>query len=188
MKAPSKNSKTWSAIRKQLATFDQPALVAIVKDLYDLASANREFLHARFQFEEANGAALESYRKKVIEQFFPARGFGKLKLGEARKAIRDYRKATGDIRGTADLLMTFVENGTDFTCTYGDIDSPFYSSIESGLDDLVALIRTDATELYPIFAERLDHVNDKASGIGWGFGDYVSDVISQLADDLGSGD
>ena len=41
-----------------------------------------------------------------MAQFFPARGIGKLKLGEARKAIRDYRKATGDLSGTAELLMT----------------------------------------------------------------------------------
>ena len=65
---------------------------------------------------------LEKYRSKIVDQFFPARGEGKLKLGEARKAIRDYRKATGDIPGTAELLMTYVENGTKFTHDYGDID------------------------------------------------------------------
>ncbi|HVQ39158.1 MAG TPA: hypothetical protein VMS31_16585 [Pyrinomonadaceae bacterium] len=54
-----------------------------------------------------------------MEQFFPARGFGKLKLGEARKAIRNYRKGTGNLAGTAALLMTHVENGAKFTKDYG---------------------------------------------------------------------
>lgn len=62
---------------------------------------------------------LETYRSKIVEQFFPKRGVGKLKLGEARKAIRDYRKATGNIPGTAELLMTYVENGAEFTHQYG---------------------------------------------------------------------
>jgi hypothetical protein len=57
----------------------------------------RAFLQARFQAEENTGAALEKYRRKIVDQFFPARGDGKLKLGEARKAIRDYRKVTGNL-------------------------------------------------------------------------------------------
>ncbi len=82
-----------------------------------------------------------------MAQFFPARGIGKLKLGEARKAIRDYRKATGDLSGTAELLMTYVENGTRFTREFGDIDERFYSSVESALDELAALLRGPVREL-----------------------------------------
>jgi hypothetical protein len=56
---------------------------------------------ARFQTEDGGGPALEKYRRKIIDQFFPryGNGIGKLRLGEARKATRDYRKATGTWRG-----------------------------------------------------------------------------------------
>ena len=80
-----------------------------------------------------------------MEQFFPARGFGKLKLGEARKSIRDYRKATGNLPGTAELLMTDVENGTRFTREYGDIDERFYGSLKSALQKLATLLRGGGT-------------------------------------------
>jgi hypothetical protein len=50
-----------------------------------------------------------------VEHFYPKSEFGKLKLAEAHKAIRDYWKATGSIPGTAELLMTYVENGVRFT-------------------------------------------------------------------------
>jgi hypothetical protein len=46
------------------------------------------------QVEAGDGTAMEKYRRTIIEQFYPPRGFGKLKLVEARKAIRDYRRAT----------------------------------------------------------------------------------------------
>jgi len=75
---------------------------------------------------------LEKYRGKIVEQFCPARGEAKLKLGEARKAIKEYWKATGDVSGKAELLMTYVEQGAEFTCDYGDIDERFYNSLESG--------------------------------------------------------
>jgi len=143
----------------------------LVKDLYEAGAENRNFLQARCQAEEGGAAALESYQKKIVEQFFPARGEAKLKLGAARKAIRDYRKATGNIPGTAELLRTYVENGAKFTAEYGDIDERFDSSVESALDELAALLR-GGDGLDPQFADRLASVKPLTDGIGWGFHDF----------------
>jgi hypothetical protein len=175
----------WSAVRQQLATWEKPALLALLKDLYEAAGGNRDFIHARCQAGECGGETLEKYRGKIVEQFFPARGDGKLKLGEACKAIRDYRKATGNIPGTAELLMTYVENGTRFTHEYGDIDERFYDSVESALDELAALLRGEARGMYPHFRDRLTRVEQMADGIGWGFHDFVGDVVGQLEEELG---
>src|SRR5882757_3081954 len=124
-----KKSSGWQNIRQQLNEWTKPALIALVKDLYDSSPDNRDFLQARFQAEANEDTALEKYRHKIVEQFFPARGFGKLKLGEARKAIRDYPKATGNLTGTIDLMLTYVENGTEFTHEFGDINESFYNSL-----------------------------------------------------------
>jgi hypothetical protein len=157
-----------------------------VKDLYEAAAENRDFIHARCQAGECGGEALEKYRGKIVEQFFPARGFGKLKLGEVRKAIRDYRKATGNLPGTVELLMTYVENGTRFTHEFGDIDERFYSSVESALEELAVLLRGEARGMYPQFRDRLARVEQMTDGIGWGFHDFVVDVVWQLEEELGS--
>jgi hypothetical protein len=39
--------------------------------------------------------------------------------------------------------------------------------------------------MYPQFSERLARVEQLTENIGWGFHDYVSDVVSQLEDELG---
>ena len=183
---PTKKPGAWSAARKTLATWDKPELVALLKDLYDAAAGNRNFIHARCQAGDGSGGeVLETYRSKIVEQFFPKRGFGKLKLGEARKAIREYKKATGNTPGTAELLLTYVENGTRFTHEYGDIDERFYCSVESALDELAALLRGEARELYPQFSERLARVEQMSDGIGWGFHDFVASLVGQLEDELG---
>jgi len=175
----------WSAVRQQLATWEKPALLTLVKDLYEIAAENRDFIHARCQAGECDGEVLEKYRGKIVEQFFPARGDGKLKLGEVSKAIRDYRKATGNLPGTAELLMTYVENGTRFTHEYGDMDERFYDSVESALDELAALLRGEARGMYPQFRNRLARVEQMTDGIGWGFHDFVGDVVGQLEEELG---
>jgi len=175
----------WSAARQHLATWNKAALLALVKDLYEATAVNRDFIQARCQADEHGGEALEKYRRKIVEQFFPARGFGKLKLGEARKAIRDYRKATGNLAGTVELLMTYVENGARFTNEYGDIDERFYSSVESTLDELATLLQGEARELYPQFRDRLAAVEQMTDGIGWGFHDFISDVVGRLEEAKG---
>ncbi|CAM3297218.1 hypothetical protein [Polaromonas hydrogenivorans] len=178
---------SWTTIRQQLATLEQPALLALVKELYQAAPGNRDFLHARYPPLGGGEEALEAYRRKIVEQFFPARGFGKLKLAEARKAIRDYGKATGHLAGIVELMMTYVENGARFTQEYGDIDERFYISVESVLDELAALLLGEARALYPEFQHRLAHVKQMSGGIGWGFGDHVAEVVDELKAELGGG-
>ena len=184
MKTTTKRPGGWSAIRLPLTTLEKPALLALIKELYDAAAVNRDLLHARLLAGANDGELLEKYRGQIVGQFFPARGFGKLKLGEARKAIHDYRKATGNIPGTAELLMACVENGTRFTHEYGDIDERFYNSIESALAELATLLRGDARGLYSQFAQRLATVEQMSDGIGWGFHDSIADVVGSLEEEL----
>ena len=164
--------------------YDKQALIALVKDLHDASPDNRDFLLARFQAEDDAGAALEKYRGKIAEQFFPARGDGKLKLAEARKAIRDYRKATDDLTGTIDLMLTYVENGTEFSHEFGYPVESIYNSLESVLNEMAQLLMREGTELYPRFRERIRRLATLADGIGWGYSDAVRDQVYQLENEL----
>ncbi|MCX5796552.1 MAG: hypothetical protein NTY77_13745 [Elusimicrobia bacterium] len=175
-----KGSKGWSAIRRQLINRTTRELLALVKDLYEVSAANRDFLQARFRGETAAGPALEQYRRTIVEQFFPQHGFGKLKLADARKAIRDYRKATGNPEGTIDLLLTYVENGTEFTKEFGDINEAYYNSLDSALDELARLLLQSGPALYARFRNRALRVKELARDIGWGYGDSVADQVARL--------
>ncbi len=80
--------------------------------------------------------------------------------------------------------MCYVENGVRFTHEYGDIDEQFYKSLESALNELAALLRGEARDLYPQFRERLVNVKRLTENIGWGFHDFIVDVVGQLEVDL----
>jgi hypothetical protein len=182
-----KSEKTpigWSAIRRHLSTESREALLALVKDLYDASSSNRNFLQARVQVEAGGGTAVEKYRRTIIEQFYPPRGFGKLKLAEARKAIRDYRRATGDVTGTIDLMLTYVETGTQFTRDFGDINEAYYNSLESVLREMTQLLRKEEPALYPQFRERILQLEAHADYIGWGYGDALREHVRMFEADM----
>lgn len=179
-----RKSTGWSQIRKELKNWPKRALTSLIKDLYEASQGNRDFLLARFQAEENEGAALEMYRHKIVEQFFPRRGYGKLKLADARKAIRDYQKATGNVAGTIELMLTFVEAGTEFTCEFGDIDAPFYRNLGSVLNEMAQLIREDGADLYRRFRERIVRLVEYADRIGWGYGDELRGQVYLLEEEL----
>lgn len=177
----------WSDLSRRLRGWSKPALLALVKDLHDSSPENRRFLQARLQAKQPGGTAAEPYRRLIVEQFFPARGFGRLKLGEARKAIRDYRKASGDLPSTVELLLTYIENGTEFTRQFGDINETFYDSMESAGNELRTLLLGEGSHVYAPLRERLLRLESLADGIGWGYGDFIRDLVAELEAELGGG-
>ncbi len=183
---PDHTSVKWSQIKSAIASLDKPELVALLKDLFDHSIESRAFLSVRFLAEGVPDAILDRYRKRIVDQFLPRRGEGKLDLRLARRTIRDYRKATSDLAGTIDLMLTYVESGTDFTNQFGDINESFYNSLESVLDEMVGLLKTpEGAALYPRFEDRITRLAMRAGGIGWGYGDHVAEQIELLETEVG---
>ncbi len=133
-----KRKPSWSNIRKRLLLLDQHELIAQIKDLYGLSVENRRFLESRFAQEpEHTEAVLADYKQEITYCFFGKRALSDdlPRLRDARRLIQSYRKATKDNLGTLDLMLHYVETGTEFTNTYGDIDEPFYNSLVSMLTE-----------------------------------------------------
>ena len=94
--------------------------------------------------------------------------------------ITEYRRSTGDVAGTVDLMLTFLEAGTEQAADLGYGDESYFGALEQKLDavakswpDLSSDVRKDA-------AKRLDWVRRRAQKIGWGYCDYVDDVVTAL--------
>jgi hypothetical protein len=127
---------------------------------------------------------LEKYRQRIEEDFFTTDDWGmpdSPNMLVAARPISDYRQLTGDIFGTLDLMLTFVEMGTRFTNQYGDIDEPFYEGLEVMLDDFRDLLLANP-HLYEEgdLARRLDRLARDAGPLAWGYGDYVTDQIAKI--------
>ncbi|MGM0377629.1 MAG: DUF6155 family protein, partial [Bacteroidota bacterium] len=73
----------------------------------------------------------------------------------------------------ADLMLFYVENGVEYTYEFGDIDEPFYTSMENMYRDALELIR--AERLADKFEDRAYHIPEKAEGTGWGFHETLYD-------------
>jgi hypothetical protein len=143
------------------------------------------FLEARFiHWQDLVQAVLADYKQEIIHCFFGERGISDVspRLRDARRLIQNYQMATKDSSGTLDLMLHYVETGTEFTNTYGDINEPFYNSLESVLVDFCKGIfkSPDPERAYVQFYKRLVPLKRAAYGIGWGYGDAVQEIINDL--------
>jgi hypothetical protein len=175
----------WSDIRRRLLLLGNKELIAQIKDLYAISDENCRFLEARFtHWQDHVQAVLADYKQEIIHCFFGERGISDdlPRLRDARRLIRNYQLATKDSSGALDLLLHYVETGTEFTNTYGDINEPFYNSLESVLVDFCEGIfkSPDPEQAYAKFYKRLAALTRETYGIGWGYGDAVQENIDDL--------
>jgi hypothetical protein len=168
----------WAVLKIRLETLDRKGLVGLVHDLYEASEANRRFLEARFL---SSATAIEKYRRLIEVAVYPdPLSQRPIRLRDASAAITEYRRSTGDVAGSVDLMLTFVEAGTDQAADLGYGDDPYFSALETKVAAVVKALgelsdreRTSATA-------RLVRVRHRAQDIGWGYGDYLSDVVARL--------
>ena len=181
MNKESKKTNSWRDLQSALQAQDQPALLKIVRDIYNLNQENKDFLHARFLPGEEG---LAPYKRIIDESLYPDIYSNKpIRISAGRKAISQYRKATGDETGTLELMVYFVERGNEFTVDVGDIDESFYSSLESMFGRVVETVKKSGPEMLYRYLPRLTAIRDSANGIGWGYYDYLLEALAEAFPD-----
>ncbi|MFE7062053.1 DUF6155 family protein [Sutcliffiella sp. NPDC057660] len=164
-----------SDIKKELKDLSQKELITIISELYKNSKEVKEYFAVKYGGEEALEELFEAAAKKIMHEFFPSRGHGKLRFGVARKAIQDYKKITNDEDGTLALRIIYVEYGTEFTNTYGDIHEQFYDSMLSMFQTVV--IECSSNEfLLNKYNDRLLEILDQSKDTGWGYHDCLCDI------------
>lgn len=170
---------TWTQLKQQLSHYEKPELLRLLQELYQLNTDNKLFLATRLTQSDPNELA-EPYRKVIQAEFNPSRGFPRLNLRSARKAINDFKKACADLAAVADLMIFYVEQGVICTRTYGDIDERFYISLESVYADAITVIvQANDPVLIEVFRPRLSRIVRDTSHVGWGFHDELSRLYKE---------
>ena len=165
-------------IKKELKKLDKKELINLISELYKKDKSTKEFLD--FYVEPNQKEVFFKYKDIVFEVFYPVRG-DELKLKNGKKAISDFKKFSPSSQLVAELMLFYVATGVDFTNDFGDIDEGFYSSLETTFVAAMKLLEKE--RLLEEYAEQVAIIVNKASGIGWGFHDYICQVHGEFYPD-----
>ena len=157
------------------------ALMNLLIDSYKTIPQLKEYITIKYANQDAIDLVFETYKNKIHDVFFPKSMRAQFKIGEAKKAVNDFKKLCPDEKLLVDLMLYYIEMGVEFTDEYGDISESFYNSIESMYQSVVNYINKHKNpEIFNILRNRLKAVVDDTSEIGWGFHDELGSIYSEI--------
>jgi hypothetical protein len=118
---------------------------------------------------------LSEAKRKIENEYFPSRGFGKARSGEVKKIIDDFSKVSIYPKDVIDLYLFRFHMAVKFTKAYGDIDEPFYDSAYNAFAKALKLIEKHGYKNE--FKARCEAIVEELGDIGWGFSDGVQELF-----------
>lgn len=118
---------TQAELKKYLRDTSWNQLETIICSLYKESDQVQLYFNTVFAAEESREDIIASYEKK-IDRCFAFNNPSSPDLRTGRKIISEVTKfASPEI--AMEVILSFVEAGTDFTNAYGDINDSFYNSL-----------------------------------------------------------
>jgi hypothetical protein len=129
-------------IKKRLVGCSERELLRLIHDLYDLGVDNRNFLYARYgAVEEGIGSYVAEIQDAMLSHTLSDGRPSRLPdIPRARKLIKQYKKASDDARGVAELLFAFLEVGLEFTKRYSHYPDEFIQAVAPISEELFTLL------------------------------------------------
>ena len=177
-KRPAKSKPTWADVKAYLASFDRAALLGLLQHLYAADEGNRAFLHARFGLGED---PLRAYKKTVDRWLWPDVFRGQqTSVSIAKRAISKYRKALGDPVGVAELLVFYCERAAGFCQDVDHRDPPYLDALVRTFEQALKATAGLTGKVQHDFLTRLAHVQSIGRQLGYGVGDNMDILFSEL--------
>ena len=126
----------------------------------------------------AETKSLALYRKRIINEFFPTRGFGKASFRVCRKAVSDFKKTNPSPENLGDLMLSVPEQACLYTDEYGDMDAAFYTAAENNF--AAALKHLHEHRLIGHFRPRIIKIIETAQNCGYGFPDALAEIFEDF--------
>jgi hypothetical protein len=168
---------SWSQVKSKISDFKNSELIELLQALYSLSPDNQHFIHTRL---ELGGDVLKSYKSAIDRWLYPdVRKNQDHSVAKAKKAIADYKKASGQNVNVTELMVFYCERATAFSDDFGFADESFFNALvrmfEQALLSMQALSETQRSS----FIARLIEVCKTCHNFGYGVGDDMDGFLDQ---------
>lgn len=176
-KRPGKSSPSWTDVKDKLTAFDRAGLLGLVQDLYAASKENQAFLHARLRLGED---LLKPYMAAIDRWLWPDVFKNQdTSVAKAKKAIADYKKASGTADGLAELMVFYCERASGFSCDVGLDDEAYLSALVRMFEQASKAVAALPEMQRPALWTRLEIVRDRSHDIGYGVGEDMNALLAE---------
>jgi hypothetical protein len=176
-----KSKPKWTDVKNKLEGFDHAGLLGLVHDLYATNKDNQSFLHTRLGLgEDVLGPYLQTIERWISPDVYRNQ---RASVAKAKQAIVDFKNASGDPAGLAELMVFYCELAADFARNYGEDLSylnPLIRMFQQALETVATLPSDDRKP----FLIRLSRVSEVCDRVGYGVGDEMADLLVEWDDEI----
>jgi hypothetical protein len=175
----SKSQPRWTDVKAKLTSFDRPALLGLIQDLYSAHKDNQTFLHARFGLGED---VLRPYKETIDRWLWPDAFSRQVpSVLKAKQAISNYKKAVGDPAGLAELMVFYCEQASGFASDLGYQDESYLNALVRMFEQALIIATTLPLGGRDALVARLDRVRATGHKCGYGVGDDMDSILAKHA-------
>ena len=175
----SKSQPKWTAVKAKLTSFDRPALLGLIQDLYNAHKDNQTFLHARFGLGEE---VLEPYKETIARWVWPdAFRNQDTSVSKAKQAISHYKKAVGDAVGLTELMVFYCEQAAGYCQDIGYQEEGFFDALVRMFEEALKAAQMLPADVRDRLIARLDRVREISHDFGYGVGDDMDYLMAKFA-------
>lgn len=176
-----KTTHSWSDVKAQLAAFDRAGLLSLVQDLYAASKDNQAFLHARLHLGDD---VLKPYKATIERWLWPDVFKNQdTSVAKAKKAIADYRKASGTAEGLAELTVFYCEQAAGFSADVAPDDEGYLTALVRMFGQALKGIAALPPEQRRALRARLDAVRVACDGMGYGVSEDMDESLAEHGSD-----
>ena len=152
-------------------------MLGLVQDLYAANKDNQAFLHVRLHLGED---VLKPYKAAIDRWLWPDVFKNQdTSAAKAKKAITDYKKASGPADGLAELMVFYCERASGFSCDVGLDDEAYLSALVRMFEQALKAVATLPETQRPALLTRLAMVRERSHDIGYGVGEDMDALLTE---------
>ncbi|MEO6277512.1 hypothetical protein [Roseateles sp.] len=175
--ATQKSKPSWADVKAQLRELDRAGLLTLLQDLYAASKDNQAFLHARLHLGDD---VLKPYKATLDRWLWPDVFKNQhTSVATAKKAVADYKKASGTAAGLAELMVFYCERASGFSSDIGTDDETYLGALVRMFEQALTVVTTLPTAQQDPLWARLEVVRDRCQDIGYGVGDNIANLFAE---------
>ena len=125
---------------------------------------------------------VQAFKAIIEEAFFNDNHFSAGSMACAMRTFDALKKSDGTTKELIDLMLFYIECGSQFTIDYEDIDEDFYTNLEDTFEEVLGLIKENDSFL-DVYKERLNAISQETHCVGWGYPDQIGELLADAFPD-----
>lgn len=176
MAAKAKKVSEWQTVKIELEKASHTRLVKLIKALYEQQTDAKNFIRASL----LNGhETLEVYKRLITNAIYLDTNDRQatIDFSQAKDAIADFKKANGDPASVLELMVHYVEIGTDQTKGICIDYAQYYDSLASMFRRIIKRLTGPDKQHAEVFRPRLERIIHNATRTGYGYQERIQEMF-----------